>query len=87
MEALVAEGHDVTRSAIRSSGESIRELGTYPIGIQVHAGIEATVTLIVEGEGGERAEDYVREEEHEETVEPSDDAPEEAQASEPPAES
>ncbi len=63
VDALVAEGHEVTRSAIRSLGESIRELGTYPIAVHIHAGIEATVTLIVEGEGGERAEDYASEEE------------------------
>ena len=81
VEALVADGHDVTRSAIRSSGESIRELGTYPIRIQVHAGIEATINLIVEGEGGERAEDYMDDEVHEEeAVEPAEDASQEGPA-------
>ncbi len=87
VEALVAEGHEVTRSAIRSSGESIRELGSYPIRIQIHAGIEATVNVIVEGEGGERAEDYAPEEElEEETAEPAEEASQDVPADEPPTE-
>jgi len=84
---LLEAGHEISRGDIRMAGESIRELGEFAVGVQIHAGIEAAVTLIVEGEGGERAEDYVTEDEVEEDLDegPSDEYEPASDASDIPA--
>jgi large subunit ribosomal protein L9 len=51
VEALAEAGQEVARAEVRLPGESIREVGEHPVQVQVHAGIEATVTLVVQGQG------------------------------------
>lgn len=49
-DALTRNGHEVSKSEVVMGEGPIRQAGEYEILLQLHAGIEATVKLIVEGE-------------------------------------
>jgi len=48
--AINAAGVEVDRSQVRMHGDSIRQLGEYPVDVQFHADVAATVTVVVEAE-------------------------------------
>ena len=49
-DALATAGHEVERQAIHLPDGSLRQLGEYPITVQFHADVEATVTVTVVAE-------------------------------------
>src|SRR5690606_23999331 len=49
-EALTRAGHQVSKSEVVMGEGPIRQTGEHEVLVQLHAGIEATVKVIVEGE-------------------------------------
>jgi len=50
VEALKAQGHEVERSMIRMPAGPIKQVGEYPIQLELHADVVATVNVAVLGE-------------------------------------
>jgi large subunit ribosomal protein L9 len=48
-EALTGAGGEVERSEVRM-GDAIRQLGEYPVQLQLHPDVTAAITLVVEAE-------------------------------------
>ena len=53
--ALKEKGYDVSERDIRIK-EPIKSVGTYPVGIHLHADVKVAITVVVEAEGGAPAE-------------------------------
>jgi large subunit ribosomal protein L9 len=53
--ALKEKGHEVAERDIRMK-EPIKSVGTYPVGIHLHADVKVAITVVVEAEGGAPAE-------------------------------
>ena len=49
-EAITAAGVEVERAEVRMPGDSVRQVGEYPVEIVLHADVIAEVTLAVEAE-------------------------------------
>ena len=49
-EAITAAGVEVERAEVRMPGDSVRQVGEYPVEIVLHADVVAEVTLAVEAE-------------------------------------
>ena len=49
-DAVVAAGHQVQRTEVRLSADSIRQTGEYQVAIHLHADLDAAITVIVEPE-------------------------------------
>ena len=47
VEALAEGGHEITRSEVRLSRQTIREVGEYPVTLSFHQQTEATITVRV----------------------------------------
>jgi len=50
VEALKAQGHEVERSMIRMPAGPLKQVGEYPIQLELHADVVATVHVAVLGE-------------------------------------
>jgi large subunit ribosomal protein L9 len=50
VEALKAQGHEVERSMVRMPSGPLKQVGDYPIQLQLHADVVATVNVSVLGE-------------------------------------
>jgi len=50
-DALVAAGHAVERQEVNLPDGSLRQLGEYPVTVQLHADVEAAVTVTIVAEG------------------------------------
>lgn len=50
VEAVSAAGTAIDRGEVRMPGDSIRQLGEYPIELQLHPDVVAHVTLVVDAE-------------------------------------
>lgn len=50
VEALKAQGHEVERSMVRMPAGPIKQVGDFPIQVQLHADVLVAVTLSVLGE-------------------------------------
>jgi large subunit ribosomal protein L9 len=53
--ALKEKGHEVADRDIRIK-EPIKSVGTYPVGIHLHADVKVAITVVVEAEGGTAAD-------------------------------
>jgi large subunit ribosomal protein L9 len=51
IEALVAHGVDVEKSAVRMPGGPLKQVGDYQIAVELHSDVLAKVTVSVLGEG------------------------------------
>ena len=49
-EALKAQGHEVTRAMVRMPQGPLKQVGDYPITLDLHADVTATITVSVLGE-------------------------------------
>jgi len=50
VEALKAQGHEVERAMVRMPAGPIKQVGEYPIQLELHADVVATVNVAVLGE-------------------------------------
>jgi large subunit ribosomal protein L9 len=50
VEALVKQGHEIERSQVRMPAGPLKQVGEYPIQIQLHTDVVATVSVSVLGE-------------------------------------
>ena len=49
-EAIVASGTQVERGEVRMPADTIRQLGEYPVELQLHPDVVVGITLVVEAE-------------------------------------
>jgi large subunit ribosomal protein L9 len=49
-EALKAQGHEVTKAMVRMPQGPLKQVGDYPITLDLHADVTATITVSVLGE-------------------------------------